>query len=96
MFDFGEIPTDHFTSVTNSNDALRVSIPCNIVDPAGDNRICALCIDAFNRIPNHDYARGIARSHIVAGRGETGDGSSIGVVVVLFTGRRVVNRPQKD
>ena len=67
--------SESLLAVPNSNDPLRVAVPCQIVDATGDYRVFSFCA-AFtcgSAIPDANNTSAITRGTVVARWGEASD-----------------------
>ncbi|KAJ5355375.1 uncharacterized protein N7496_012587 [Penicillium cataractarum] len=83
-------------SVTDSNDALRVTVPSQVIDPAVDNAVVALGNTLSNTVPHSHSTGSITASNIESRGGEARDGGLSLVFGVLSSDCGVVDRADED
>lgn len=92
----GDAVAEALLAVTYGNDALRVAVPGQVVDAAGDDGVFALCCTLAGAVPYPDHARHISAGDIEARGREAGDGCLCCVLGVLLADGGIVNGAQKD
>jgi len=70
-------------AISNSDDALAVTVPGNVVDPSGDDLVLAFCGTFPYTIPDLDVARSISACNVEARRTEPGNGGVCGMIDIL-------------
>ena len=50
----GEEMAVSLSSVSHGDDALRIAVPCDVIDPAINDRVAALCEAFSDAVPNLD------------------------------------------
>ena len=80
-----------FFAVAHSNDALRVSIPGQVIDSTGNDVIFSFGGTFACTIPNPYGARNISTSDIETGGRKAGNGRLCGMLSVLLADGRVVD-----
>jgi len=75
--------TESLPAISNSDDALTVTIPGNVIDPSGDDLVFALCGTLPYTIPDLDVTRSISACNVKARRTEPGNGGVCGMIDVL-------------
>jgi hypothetical protein len=79
----GEEVTVSLSSVSYGDDALRITVPCDVIDSTVDNRIVAFCKAFSYTVPDLYGTCNISTSNIEARWRETCDGGLRGVFCVL-------------
>lgn len=83
-------------AITDSDDALRVAIPANVIDAARDDVIFSLCVDSLDSVPDTNSAGHVTGRNVEARGRESGNGGTGGMAGVLFALGGVVDVAEKD
>lgn len=92
----GDAVAEALAAIADSDDALRVAVPGNVVDAAGNDVVLALGVDGLNGVPDTNGAGDITGSDVEARGGEAGYSGVGGVACVLFTLGRIVDEAEED
>jgi hypothetical protein len=92
----GDAVAEALLAVADGDDALRVAVPGNVVDAAGDDVVVALGRALARAVPHLDGARDISTGDVEARGREAGDGRLGRVLRVLSTNGGVVEGAHED
>jgi len=82
--------------ISNSDDALAVSIPRYVVDATGDDVVLSFgCLRALC-VPHSNTAADIARCYVEAGRRELGNSGGRSMLCILLRSGGIVDGADKD